>query len=109
MEEGSEMPTLNEVFSRLDEWRLLPQYQLERRADIFFSFYLVEALNKLDGVRVREPLIPEFPVLNKRVDEDANDFRSFKIDYLALSSDGSSAVFVELKTEGQSRRTKQDE
>ena len=33
-----------QLFDRLDEWRDFPNYQLERRADIFFSLYLVEAL-----------------------------------------------------------------
>ena len=28
-------PTIGAVFDRLDEWRSLPSYQLERRADIY--------------------------------------------------------------------------
>jgi len=32
--------TINELFDLLDDWRNLPSYQLERRADIFFAIHL---------------------------------------------------------------------
>ena len=35
---------INQLFNNLDTWRHLPNYQLERRADIFFSLYLAEVL-----------------------------------------------------------------
>ena len=31
---------VNILFERLENWRHLPNYQLERRTDIFFSLYL---------------------------------------------------------------------
>jgi hypothetical protein len=97
------MDGMESVFDRLDRWRLLPQYQLERRSDIFFSFYLIEALNRLAGLAVREPLVPEFPVLNRRINDKVANSTSFKIDYLAPASDPSgSSVFVELKTDDAS-------
>ena len=34
------------IFDRMDSWRHLPGYQLERRADLLFSLYLPEALGK---------------------------------------------------------------
>ena len=33
-----------DVFELLDDWRHLPAYQLERRADIYFAMYLPELL-----------------------------------------------------------------
>ncbi len=102
------MNSIERVFDRLDQWRLLPQYQLERRSDVFFSFYLVEALNKLDGLDVREPLVPEFPVLNRLINDEVANSTSFKIDYLAPAAEpGGSSVFVELKTDEASLKPEQ--
>lgn len=104
------MDGIERVFERLDQWRLLPQYQLERRSDIFFSFYLVEALNKLNGIEVREPLVPEFPVLNRLINDKIANNTSFKIDYLAPAAESEgSPVFVELKTDDASLKTAQIE
>ena len=41
---GKQMIHFNALFDRMDAWRHLPDYQLERRADLFFSLYLAEAL-----------------------------------------------------------------
>jgi hypothetical protein len=98
---------IERVFERLDQWRLLPQYQLERRADIFFSLYLHEVLNTLPGIRVMDKLVPEFPVRNFRVDPTCADFRTFKIDYLVIPETGCAPVFVELKTEERSLDARQ--
>jgi len=35
---------IDELFDKLDEWRSLPAYQLERRADIFFAIYLKDII-----------------------------------------------------------------
>ena len=35
---------LNKLFETLDDWRNLPAYQLERRADVFFAIYLDEII-----------------------------------------------------------------
>ena len=96
------------LFDRMDSWRHLPNYQLERRADLFFSLYLPEALEAKLGFAVRAELVPEFPVRIGTIHPQIDTNKSFKIDYVALSTDGSKAMLVELKTEGLSRRTGQD-
>jgi len=96
------------LFDRMDAWRHLPNYQLERRADLFFSLYLPEVLETKLGFALHEQLVPEFPVRIGTIYPQIPIDKSCKIDYVALSADGDRAVFVELKTEGMSRRTKQD-
>jgi hypothetical protein len=106
-------PTV-QAFDRLDDWRHFPDYQLERRSDIFFSLYLAEALEAKLGYGVSQELVPEFPV---RIGSIFSDLRargrkknhSKKIDYLALSADGQTPILVELKTDAASRRAVQDE
>ncbi|UCD30405.1 MAG: hypothetical protein JSV03_08035 [Planctomycetota bacterium] len=102
------MSLITELFDRMDLWRQLPNYQLERRADLFFSLYLPEALETKLGFPVRSELVPEFPVRIGTVCPNKPINKSFKIDYLALSSESDKAIFVELKTEERSRRIKQD-
>jgi hypothetical protein len=41
-----------QVVDRLDAWRHFLDYQLKRRSDVFFSPYLVEALEDELGCRV---------------------------------------------------------
>jgi hypothetical protein len=53
---------IENVFDRLDAWRHLPAYQLERRADIFFSRYLIGVLSEITGDDLEEEIIPEFPI-----------------------------------------------
>jgi len=100
---GGAVDPVQELFANLDKWRHLPSYQLERRADVFFSLYLAEALEAELGFRISPTLIPEFPVCR------SGDNRTFKVDYLAVSADGSTLIFVELKTDRGSRRGAQDE
>jgi len=38
--------TINKLFDLMDDWRNLPAYQLERRADIFFAIHLEEIIEK---------------------------------------------------------------
>ena len=97
------MDPIDRVFDRLDDWRHLPSYQLERRADIFFSLYLPEVLEHALGMPFDERLVPEFPVVKGALPSaDGPDNRTFKIDYLARSKDGGTLVFVELKTDNGS-------
>ena len=102
------MARIEDVFGRLDAWRHLPNYQLERRADIFFSLYLSDALEARLGEPFSPLLIPEFPVRIGTIFPDARSNKSVKIDYLAVSKSGSRAALVELKTDGSSRREEQD-
>ena len=101
----------HQLFDQLDKWRHLPAYQLERRADIFFSLYLPEVLQKQKQFELkhRPVLIPEFPCRIGTVDLTKSDKnRSFKIDYLAVSAPDKKAYFVELKTDNASRKKPQD-
>ncbi len=101
---------INRLFDTLDDWRHLPAYQLERRADIFFALYLPEIIKKRFGLDI-DFIIPEFPVRIGNIDTDkllTNPNLSFKIDYLALCKAENKVYFIELKTDDSSRRDKQD-
>ncbi len=102
------MTQLDSLFDRMDAWRHLPNYQLERRADLFFSLYLAEVIEAKLGFPVNGRIVPEFPVRIGTIQQEKPLNRSFKIDYLVLSRSGDTAIFVELKTEEMSRRDDQD-
>lgn len=91
------------IFCTLDRWRHLPAYQLERRVDLFFAMYLPHALEARCGVKIKERLVPEFPI-KKEVNNLSN-----KADYLAISKDGKRIFLIELKTDIKSRNEKQDD
>ena len=102
-------PTIEIVFSLLDQWRHLPAYQLERRADVFFGLFLPDVLDdhlRPRGLTVDPRLIPEFPLR-----QESNN-RSDKADYFALATDGTTgdqvAFLVELKTDIKSQRDRQN-
>ena len=96
---------LGRLFDNLDTWKHLPNYQLERRADIFFSIYLAGLLKHKYGDTYT--LIPEFPIHAKIVEEVAGKNHSFKIDYLAVPSESETLFFIELKTDIKSLSKKQ--
>jgi hypothetical protein len=102
------MRQIDTLFNQMDAWRHFPSYQLERRADIFFAQYLPEVLESKLGFAVRPELVPEFPVRIGTIYPNIPIDKSYKIDYLALSTAADKAVLVELKTEGLSRRPEQD-
>ena len=95
------------LFQNLNDWRHLPAYQLERRADIFFSLYLKEVVEKFlqeerkKSVELDSLIIPEFPLKAP----DSN--KSTKVDYALFAKDRSSVIFIELKTDNRSTRTEQ--
>ena len=99
---------LDRIFERLDEWRHLPAYQLERRADIFFALFLPEVLSKVFRTNIDPAtIIPEFPI-KKSILAPLNTCHSYNIDYFASSKDrtvlptgekGRVIYFVELKTD----------
>lgn len=97
------MTDINAVFDRLDHWKQLPSYQLERRADIFFSMYLPEVLDDVLGTPIDRIIVPEFPVKQSETN------RSDKVDYVAVTADGRTLVYVELKTDDNSLRRSQFE
>lgn len=93
---------IRKMFDTLDCWRHLPAYQLERRIDIFFAMYLPYVLKMCHKVKIKEYLVPEFPIK-----QDSSN-RSDKADYLAISEDGSRVFLIEVKTDIKSRRKDQD-
>ena len=100
--------TVDKLFDLLDDWRNLPSYQLERRADIFFALHLETILDKILGINV-DLIIPEFPVRVGEISEKLPDLnKSFKIDYLVYSKSSQKVYLVELKTDQRSLREKQD-
>jgi len=101
---------IDKLFNQLDDWRPLPAYQLERRADIFFAIYLVDIFKSKFDQDI-EYIIPEFPVrigsvYKNRMFDNLN--LSFKIDYVAVCNKTNKVYLVELKTDDGSRREKQD-
>lgn len=106
------MDVVSAVFDRMDDWRHLPSYKLEPRADIFFSVYLREVLQRRFGRPIKDLIIPEFPFRVGTIEPNADTNRenlSKKIDYVLFTEDMTTVLFVELKTEGLSRRAEQDE
>ena len=108
---------IEDIFKLLTDWKSIPSYQLERRADIFFAYYLPEILteclmeklekelkDKLKDERItRGNIIPEFPLLKSRFEVSHNSKRkndSRKVDYVVFGDN----IFylVELKTDMKS-------
>jgi len=99
---------IERLFDLLDDWRKLPAYQLERRADIFFALYLDRILEKLHGIKI-DLIVPEFPVrVGEIVDKRREQNMSFKVDYFAFSNNAQRVFLIELKTDQRSLRNKQD-
>lgn len=93
----------NRVFDVLDDWRNLPHYQLERRADIFFGVFLKQIVEQhflCNGEKIRiSSIIPEFPIKKSMIDSSYTDNRSYKIDYALFSENAQRVFFLELKTD----------
>ena len=102
------MDPLAALFQNLDRWRHLPGYQLERRADVFFSVYLRGLVEEVSGTPLDEVLLPELPIKRDLVWTDVPTEKSVKVDYVLFSRDRAKVYFVELKTDAGSRRDEQD-
>lgn len=102
------MSLIDSIFDQLNRWRHFPAYQLERRADIFFSIYLAEVVAAFTGVPVSPRLIPELPIKRDLIWPDRPSSQSVKVDYCLFAEDRSQAFFIELKTDTSSRREEQD-
>lgn len=97
------------LFDRLDAWRHLPAWQLERRADLFFGLVLPEVLADTFGCAVHPVLVPELPLRKHVLKAQARpDLSSVNVDYFAMAADGSRGFLVELKTDVRSRNDDQD-
>lgn len=92
---------IERLFHNLNDWRHLPAYQLERRADIFFSLYLKDVVENFLQLELEDLIIPEFPLKSP----DSN--KSTKVDYALFAKDRSSVIFIELKTDKRSTRKEQ--
>nr|WP_319270747.1 hypothetical protein [uncultured Draconibacterium sp.] len=100
--------TINKIFDLLDDWRNLPAYQLERRADIFFAIHLETIIEKILKTKI-DLIIPEFPIRVGEISKKHPELnKSFKIDYLTFSRTENKVFLIELKTDQLSRREKQD-
>ena len=103
------MDPLGQVFANLDRWRHFPAYQLERRADVFFSVFLPDVLAARTGIEIDPRVIPEFPLKCDLIWPGRPCSKSVKVDYVLFARDLSRTFFVELKTDAASRRERQDE
>ena len=88
--------SIHSVFDRLDDWRNFPAYALERRADIFFSFFLVAILDSEFCIGAESVVLPEFPLK-----KDENN-QSRKVDFFVVATDRQRSFLVELKTDRKS-------
>mgnify|MGYP001574443557 CR=1 FL=1 len=108
---SEEEKKINTLFDMLDKWRLFPAYQLERRADIFFAIYLKQILESDLKITV-DNILPEFPIrvgsLYNKENKKSRINLSFKIDYIAFSNKSRKIYFIELKTDVDSKREKQN-
>ena len=103
---------LEKVFKLLTHWRRYPNYQLERRADIFFAANMEPILYTACGQFELDILIPEFPLrkglIYPELDKDAQQRnRSVKVDYLCVDKARQRCLLVELKTDDSSVRPDQ--
>jgi hypothetical protein len=103
------MEIMDGIFDRMDKWRHLPKYALERRADIFFGVYLKTALEAKYKIKIKDEIIPEFPVRKASIDPSIQrNQSSFNVDFVAFSEDNKTVFIIELKTDIGSRRAGQD-
>lgn len=56
---------INKLFDTLDDWRTLPAYQLERRADIFVAINLEKIIEHKFSIKI-DFKTPEFPVMAEK-------------------------------------------
>ena len=103
------MDPIDTIFRHLDQWRHLPAYALERRADVFFSVYLKGFLENALGVALEDEILPELPLKHGLVPSDRDSAQSVKVDFALFPKDRERVLFVELKTDLRSRRDRQDE
>ncbi len=89
---------INEVIALLKKNKEFPNYQAERRIDIFIN-YFVDRILKSYLKKETKFICPEFPLKKN------DDNRSTNIDYLCKTND--EIIFVELKTDANSLKEKQ--
>lgn len=85
------------MLRHLDDWRHLPKYQLERRADLFFGLFIRQIVAAHFGDNIHNIVIPEFPF--KRNDKTNH---TVNFDYVLFSSNCTTVYILELKTDSNS-------
>jgi hypothetical protein len=107
------MDKIEEIFDKMDYWRNLPKYELERRSDLFFALYLKDVI-AAKFKPIKEQVIPEFPIHKATIKPffdgalSCDGEESCNVDFVAFAQDNSECYFVELKTDNASERDKQD-
>ena len=103
-------PSLHTLLKRLEHWRHLPAYQLERRVDVLLSFILPEIV-KTKIHHDQDPIltvVPEFPLhMGEVFGHTTNKNRSIKVDFAVFSQPEKRIILVELKTDNSSIKLSQ--
>ena len=95
-------PTMETLFANLDRWRHFAGFPLEARVDAIIGLFLPEVIEKRCGAgKMHSQVIPQFPL------KKSGNNQSDKVDFFALSKDGSQAFLVEVKTDMSSLRDEQ--
>lgn len=89
---------LEGIFNLIIENKTLPNYQAERRIDIFINYFISRIISSYLGNKT-EFICPEFPLKKQKNNQ------STKIDYLCKSEN--EIIFVELKTDTSSLKASQ--
>ena len=96
-------PTMETLFANLDRWRHFAGFPLEARVDAIIGLFLPEVIEKRCGAgKMHSQVIPQFPL------KKSGNNQSDKVDFFALSKDGSQAFLVEVKTDMGSLRDEQN-
>ena len=99
------------LLQQLERWRHFGAYKLENRVDVLFGVFLPSILGHAVGVQLKPEIIPEFPfpqeILLGTKDGSKATYRCDRIDFAAISNDGSQLFLVELKTDTASVRDAQ--
>lgn len=91
---------IEKMLNNLDDWRHLPKYQMERRADLFFGLFISQIVAGHTGKRIHSIVVPEFPFRHNKNNTDTNHTVNF--DYVLFSEDGKFVYILELKTDANS-------
>ncbi len=95
------------TFDALLDWKKLPAYRAEPRVDFIVAGALPEILKEKYSEEITL-IIPELPIRIGSIYPKININKSYKVDFYVLLDNGNN-VFIEFKTDSNSRRTKQDE
>lgn len=104
------MSTLIDLLRQLEEWRHLPAYGLERRADIIIAMCLPKFMkNRFDIDVCGGGVIPEFPMRKRRICPTSSCFASLNVDFAVFGTKAGKkyVCLIELKTDIGSFKSEQ--